>query len=232
MPSQTRFLLLFGLVLGLAAAPGEAGAQSIPSPYRYIERGQSLELTTSYVNTDEGQYGFGPRSGIALGVRYGIELSGPLGLDLTAFALPTDRNVINPGRDEGDRVVGIAESTLLFIEGRLRFALTGRRTWNEIQPYVYLGAGLAFDAQGDQREDQLLVEADRFSFGTKFSANGGVGARIFVSDRWVARLEPGFMIYQLSTPRGFRDPARNLGNVPDSEWTTSTALTVGLSWLF
>lgn len=232
MSFSIRALLLSGLACSLAFSYGPASAQSIPSPYRFIERGQSVELLGSYVNTDQGQFEFGPRSGIAVGARYGVEISGPLGLDLVASVMPTDRNVVNPARDEGDRVVGIAESTLVFLEGRLRFALTGRRTWHSIQPYVYLGAGLGFDIQGAQREDQLLVEADRFEFGTKFSANGGLGARIFLSDRWFARVEPGFRIYQLSTPQGFRDPARELGNVGESEWTTGTSITVGLSWLF
>lgn len=231
MRSILRALAFSAVLLAVAGTVSAARAQTIPSSYEYIEKGQGLELFAGYLNTNEGQFGFGPSSGVTLGGRWGVEISGPLGLDLVATLLPSDRDVVNPARDEGDRVVGVAESALIFIEGRLRFAITGRRTWRSIQPYVYLGAGVGFDVMGDQQEDQLLVENDRFEFGTKFTGNGGLGARIFLADRWVLRTEAGFLIYQLSTPSGFADPARDLGVVPESEWVNGVGLSIGLAWL-
>lgn len=215
----------------LASAP--AAAQSIPSPYRFIEKRQEGGAFVGYFSADPGRFGFGPKSALAAGVRYGLELSGPLGLEGVATFVPTERDVVNPARDEGDRVVGEpAEVSLLFIEARLRFALTGRRTWHGIHPYIFAGAGLGLDVQGRQQEDEVLLEDDRFEFGTRFIGSTGAGVRLILADRLVIRADAALQLYQLKTPGGFQDPDRNLGTVPDSEWMSGKSITLGLAWLF
>jgi hypothetical protein len=217
----------------LAAVP--ASAQSIPSPYRFIEKRQEGGVFVGYFATDTGKFGFGPKSALAAGIRYGLELSGPLGLEGVATFVPTERDVVNPARDEGDRVVGDpAEATLLFVEARLRFALTGRRTWHGIHPYIFAGAGLGLDVQGRQQEDELIQDSDRYEFGTRFVGSTGAGARLILGDRLVVRADAGLLLYQLKTPEGFQNPDRNLnlGTVPDSEWMSGKTLSLGLAYLF
>lgn len=233
-----RRLRLVVLLLVLPAAallrPGAATAQSIPSPYRFIEKGQSLGIFVGYENTNTGRFDLGPKSGPMVGARYSVEVGGPVGLDLLASAFPTTRDVINPARLEGDRVIDEAEATLLSAEARFRFTLTGRRSWNRLSPYVFLGAGIAFDIQGDQGEDQALQPEDRFDFGTKFLGSAGAATRIFFTDRIVGRVEAGLRLFQVDTPSGFLDSTRglDLGVVPEDEWVNSTTLSVGISYLF
>jgi hypothetical protein len=214
----------------LVVAPLQA--QTIPSPYRFIEERQEGGAFVGYFDADPGRFGFGPKSALQTGIRYGLELAGPLGLEGVASVVPTERDVVNPGRDEGDRVVDIAESTLLFVEARLRFALTGRRTWRRLQPFAVAGIGLGMDVQGSQREDQLLLDADRFDFGTKFVGSFGGGTRVILGRKFTLRLDASLLLYQLGTPSGFSEPERNLGNVPENEWVAARGFTVGLAYRF
>lgn len=221
------------LILGAAILSAPAAAQSIPSPYRFIEKGQEGGVFVGFIDADPGKYGFGPKSGLTTGIRYGVELAGPLGLEGVATFVPTERDIVNPARLEGDRVVGDpAESALLFVEARLRFALTGRRTWHGLQPFIFLGAGLAADVRGNQQEDERLLEGDRFDFGTKFLGSTGAGARLVLGDRFVLRFDSALRLYQLKTPSGFQDPERDLGTVPDNQWVTGKSISLGLAYLF
>ena len=228
--SSIRTLCALVATTVLSAVP--ASAQSIPSPYRFIEEGQEGGLFAGYFNADAGRFGFGPKSGLATGARYGLELSGPIGLEGVATLAPVGRDVINPGRDEGDRIVDEAESAILFLEVRLRLALTGRRTWHGLQPYFFAGGGAGLDVRGNQAEDQLLSEADRFNFGTKFLGTTGGGVRVMLPGRFVLRLDAAMMLYQLQTPSGFLDPLRNLGDVPENEWVSAKTLSLGLAYRF
>ena len=134
---RTASALAAVILIGSAPVQG----QSIPSNYRYIEDRQEASLFGGLFDTGVGRFELGPKSGFAVGARYGLGLSGPFGLEGVATLIPTKRDVINPGRDEGDRAVEEAETTLLMIEARLRFALTGRRTWRGIQPFVFGSTG-------------------------------------------------------------------------------------------
>lgn len=233
MPRIPAIRIALG-TLALLLTAGAARAQDIPSPYRFIEKGQEAGLITGYYNLDRGRFGFGPESGFAIGARYGFEVGGPVALEATAISIPTTRSVVNPARIEGDRVVETADVALVTLEARLRFALTGRRTWNGLNPFIFLGAGLGFDAQGDQSEDQVIGAEDRFDFGTKFLGSAGAGTRIFLTNRLAARVEGGLLLYQLGTPSGYSNPDRNLdlGEVPEDEWVSGTHLSIGLSFLF
>jgi hypothetical protein len=144
--------------------------------------------------------------------------------------LPTTRDVIHPGRAEGDRKIGEAESLLTAIEARLRFALTGRRTWHGLQPFVFAGGGMVFDAQGYQAEDDLLAPEDQFSLGATFMASMGTGVRLMLGERFVLRGDASLSLWKLDVPAGFQDPDRDLGDVPEDEWTSSSGLSVGLAY--
>jgi hypothetical protein len=217
-----------GLVLVLAPT---LHAQTIPSPYRYIEHGQEAGAFVGWLSADRGRFGFGPGPGLVLGGRYGVELTGPLALEAALTTFRTTRDVVNPARAEGDRVVGEADVALVLIEARLRFALTGRRTWRGLQPYVLTGGGISFDVEGTQRDDVLeLEERDRFDFGTKFTGSLGAGARWMVGDRLTLRAETLLNLWKLGTPAGFQDEERGFEAVPDSEWANARGVTLSLTW--
>ena len=221
-------LLLPAVVATVVAAP--LRSQEIGSPYRYIERGQEAGVFAGFMATDRGRFGLGPGSQPVVGARYGVEVSGPVALEGLASMSFGPRDVVNPNRVEGDRIVDEAEMRLVFIEARLRFNLTGRRTWNSIQPYAFVGGGVGFDTLGDQDEDFALEEGDRYSFGTQWTGNVGFGGRIILTDRLLVRVDGGLRLYKVDIPGGWRDPERGFENVPEDEWVSGREISVGLGW--
>ncbi len=229
---MTKIRCALGTAALALAVAAPLRAQTISSPYRYIENGQEAGAFAGYLSADRGRFGFGPGPAMIAGGRYGVELTGPLALDGVFSVLRTTRDVINPARQEGQRDTGAdADVALLLFEARLRFALTGRRTWNGLQPYLTAGGGFGFDAEGRQRADIVeLEERDRFEFGTKFTGSFGGGARWIVNDRATVRLEGLINLWKLSTPDGFQDPERGFEAVPESEWANARGVTLSFTW--
>ena len=98
-------LYVFSAALAAACTqlPAPAAAQSIPSPYTYLEERQEIGAFAGYMNVSNGRFNYGPRGGTLLGVRYGIELSGPLSFEGVLQYIDGTRWVVDPGRAEGDR---------------------------------------------------------------------------------------------------------------------------------
>lgn len=221
------------LLSALAAVGGPVEAQSIPSPYRYIEERQELGVFTGTYWGDTGQFDLGPGPGVMAGVRWGIDLSGPIGLEAVGSWVSATRDVINPRRQEGDRKVGEADVGLLVLDARLRFALTGRRTWHRFQPFVFAGAGVAFDVLGAQMADGELPEIERYDFGTQFAGTAGTGFRFLLGRRWVLRADAILLLYQVDTPNGFlENPTLELGPIPEAEWVSPTTVSLGFAFRF
>lgn len=229
MKRSPAFLLaLLALLLGSSAIE----AQSIPSPYRFVEKGQEAGIFSGYFSAASDRFGLGPKSAPAFGARYAVGLSGTIALETVATMAATPRDVVNPNRVEGDRVIEEAESLLTLLEARLRFALTGRRTWHGLQPFVLIGVGVGWDSQGAQAEDALLADEDQFDFGTKFTGSFGGGFRYLITDRFHFRGDATAMLYQIGVPDGFREAGLGLGDVAESEWVTSNMLTLGFAFRF
>ena len=221
------------VVLVCLAGAAPAAAQSIPSPYRFIERGQEAGAYVGHVALDRGRFGFGPKGGVFYGGSYAVAVGGLVALEGAVSFMPTERDVVNPRRVEGDRVLDDpAEVALVNLSARLRFNLTGRRTWNRIQPYAVVGAGLIFDAEGRQVEDQRLEEDERFDFGTTFAGVFGAGARVMLTDRIALRGEAAVTLYQLEVPEGWFDPELEIEDVAESEWASAGTFTLGAAYLF
>ena len=221
--------------LALASAallPGVAQAQSIPSSYRYLEKGQEATVFAGSIDPERGRFGFGLGPGVLFGGRYAVELSGPLALEGVTSLFSATRNVVNPARDEGDRVIGEVDATVLAIDARMRFSLTGRRTWRRINPYVFVGGGFAFDMSGTQELDLELEPADRFDLGTELLGAFGVGFRYVLTERFAIRTDLAVNMYRLNTPSGFSEPDRGFTGVAESEWVNARTLSIGLAYLF
>jgi hypothetical protein len=122
-------------LMALPFAWGSAAAQSITSPYQFLEGRHEVGLAIHQVPGSRGTMQLGPGGGLKIGARYGIELGGPFALEFHGFVLPTDRKVRIPTPDGmaiEDR--GSADMNVVGIDGRLRFSLTGARTWNRLAP--------------------------------------------------------------------------------------------------
>ena len=225
--ARTILSLLAGATL---ASP--ALGQTIPSPYRFVDTRQEAGLFVGTVQMGTGLFGFGPQSGLSVGARYGLDVSGPFGLEGSVSYLSTERDLIDPRRAEGDRIRGQADVSMLLMEARLRFSLTGRRTWNHLAPFVFAGAGGAIDLAGTPLEDELLREADRFDLGFSLLGLLGGGVRVMIGESLLLRGDAQLTLSQLDTPDGFQDTALGLEAVPVLEWVNSGAFTLGLAYRF
>jgi hypothetical protein len=220
------------LVVVLFLVPFEARGQTIPSPYRFMENRQEASVFFGMANSGTGRFGYGPSSSPLFGGRYGIQVGGPFSLEGVIGYQPTTRDIIDPDRDEGDRAVGEADAQILSIDARLRFSLTGDRTWRGINPYAFFGIGVGWDLAGDSPSDGLLLPEDQWQYGTKFLAPFGGGLRWLLSERFLVRGDFTVMLYRLVSPRGFLDPNRGFTGVGEKEWVNAPTFSVGIGYHF
>jgi hypothetical protein len=229
MTTPTNSLRLALVAALLTPLPGPA--QSIPSPYRFVEAGQEGGLFAGWFAPGTGQFDLGPEAGPIVGGRYAIRVGGPISLEGTATVMPTTRAVIDPAREEGQRRIDEADALMASLDARLKFSVVGQRTWNDLAPYVTAGAGFVFDAGGDQPEDRQLAVDDRFEFGASFLGVLGAGTRWLPSESFALRADVDLRIWQLETPRGFRFEDR-FPDAPQEEWVSGLSFSVGASYLF
>ena len=227
---QILTLVLAGLLTGLN--PHQAEGQSVPSPYRFFETRQEAGLFAGYSGQGTGRFGYGPEAGPSFGARYGIHLGGAFGLEGVLGYQPTTRDVVDPTRVEGDMVVGTADAEILSADVRLRFSLTGDRSWRGLNPFIFMGGGMAWDAAGEAEDDAKLLDEDRFQFGVRLIAILGTGIRWFPTKRLLIRTDFGVTMNQLKTPKGFLDPARALKGVGEKEWVSGPIFSVGAAFHF
>lgn len=226
------------ILLGLAllclpnALTAPAAAQSIPSPYRFVDTRQEVGLFVGTSSVARGRFGFGPSGGLNTGARWGIDLSGPLGLEVVAGVISGTRDIINPAKVVGDQKFGEGDLGIATADARLRFTLTGDRTWHRLAPYVVTGGGIAFGFGDDAPLDDELAVDDRFDFGTSFFGTAGGGVRLVLTDRLALRGDALFSLWKIKTPPGFSDPERGFTSVERSEWSSGRHLTLSVSFRY
>lgn len=216
---------------------GPTAAQQIRSPYDFVDRSQALTAFGTYVFTDRGVIGIGPHSAPAVGVGYGIRVSGPFTFDSRVALMPTQRTVydVDPTADpeeiRGDPTVGLvevgtADLTLLLTDLSLRFDLTGPRTWHNLQPYALLGAGAIFrmSAEHAAEEEAELGPDLRVRFRNGVTGHVGGGVEWHLGERFTLRFDARNLLWRLHVPTGFLTGARV---IDDREWVQTGHLNVG-----
>jgi hypothetical protein len=230
---RPAFQILSALWLGVALVPPTPTAgQAITSAYTFIENRQEAGLYGGYLSASTGRFGYGPSGGLMYGARYALHLSGPLSLEGVGGLISGTRDVINPARAEGDRIIGEGDVLLTTVDARLRLSATGDRAWHGLSPFLVFGGGVAFDVAEAAAADELLELRDVFEFGTTFFGTLGLGTRWFVSDSFTVRTDGTFSLWRLKTPPGFSDSDRSFEAVEDREWVRGLSLSVSLlySW--
>ena len=222
------------LLVTLAAAihPDAASGQTVPSPYRFVETRQEGGVFVGYVEAAAGRFDLGPRSGVLYGARYAIDVSGPFGLEGAVSYAPTTRSIIDPTRPEPDRTRGEADVALLLFDVRLRFSLTGRRTWHGLSPFVFAGAGAGIDLAEEPEGDLVLREEDRFDLGFALLGALGGGVRWMIAEDFLLRGDAHLTLWQLDTPEGFFDTSLGLEAPPQVEWANNGSFSLGLAYRF
>jgi hypothetical protein len=226
-----RALAAAALAASLPLAP--AGAQTIPSPYRFIEHGRDLGAFVGWIATDRGTVRLGPSSGLAPGLQFTFRINDPMALSARVAYFSTEREVIDTVTVDGalrTRAEGRAALDLLLAGARLQFTITGARTWHRIAPHIIAGAGLAI-ALSEETEAPTVAPTSRYSFGHAFLGQLGVGAVVFLSDRWAVRLSLLDHLWQIRAPEGLQNAALD-PVAPEREWTHNAELSIGLHHYF
>jgi hypothetical protein len=226
----TTFALL---LLPVLSTPNEAGAQTITSPYEFIEGRHEAGIFFSHVPDNRGTMELGPGGGVLTGARYSFDLGGPFALEFGGFLLPTDRQVRAPS-ETGQSIleIGTADALVGGIDGRVRFTLTGPRTWHGFAPFLVGGGGVAGNLSGRIEEEAELLTEARFTFGPSFMGVLGAGTRYFLTDQLALRLDATAHFWKVGTPQAFLNLPEEAGPVVQQEWPAVGAFGVGLSWRF
>ena len=230
--NKTRLMRLFAraFVLGFLVftllIPGKREAQTVPSVYQFLEKAQEAGPFVGRVTLSTGRFGYGPKGGLIFGGRYGVHVSGPISLEGAIGVVEGERDIISPGRDEGDRVIGSAEVMMAKVDASLRFSLTGHRTWHGLSPSLIFGGGITFDTAERSPTEETLVAADRFELGKSFVGSLGLSTHWYLSNSIALRGDGLFFLSRLGTPPGFSDEARGFEGVEKGEWVQGLGFTV------
>jgi hypothetical protein len=234
MMRLSRTVLL--LALALTAGARATAAQTIPSPYDYIENTQSAGVFVGYLFADPDvglpdstTLPLAPQSGPVFGVRYQIRAAGPLHIDASLGISPTERKLFAAEFDEDSVFVGPVDlettlpATVVMADVGLRFLLTGPRTWNGLAPFVVGTGGIAADIRGTFKEEVEINERALFRFGPTFAVGAGLGTDWFPVPNASLRVEAMGRLWRVSTPSAFLE----LQTDERSEWNPVLGITVG-----
>jgi hypothetical protein len=233
---------LFPALAILALAAGTASAQSVTSPFRYIERKSSIEVTAGYLFTDpelaifEDSIAaeFGPRSAPMVSARYNRRFGGPLSGNVTLSFIPSERKVISAAEGQDSVFVtaletgDVVSAPILMLEGGVRFHLTGDRTYRGLAPFVMATGGLATELGGTAAAERALPEDERFDFGPSFAVGAGAGLDWFLTQRVSLHSELTYRIWRMSVPEGFATRR----NAEITEWNGNAGVSLGAAFHF
>ncbi len=217
--------------MGLFRSPG-ANAQTISSPYRFIEGSHDFGVMFGIVQENRGAMGIGPGGGSLLGGRYAIELSGPLALEAAGYLIPTDRVVYDAVPGKGLVPLGNTDTMIGGLDVRMRFSLTGDRTWHGVVPFLMAGGGIAGNLSGPSEFTAEIPAAERVGFGPSFLGIMGGGTRWIPFQRLTLRVETSLSIWKVETPLGFSEVKEDLEVFVDQEWLGVGSLVFGASYRF
>ena len=233
MPHAKFLALSILFSIGMVRSP--ASAQTIPSPYTYIENHQELAFFVGKSNIDAGKLELGPRDSDTFGARYSVGLGGAISIDISGTLFKSTRLIQDVRRPIDDRTIDRGDIDLLLFDARLRLNLTGRRMWHGFQPFLTFGGGFAFPYLVDSGAEEVafMDSADRYVFGVRFTGTTSGGTTFHVSRKLSLRVEGMLNLWQIKTPIGWfaleNDPLRLFS---ESEWVTAQSIMLGASWRF
>jgi hypothetical protein len=222
---------LYGVVALLAAIPAAAQVGHDPesSPYRDLEHNQELTWLFGYDRARHDPAGVAPRSAALTGLRYEINLTGPLDFSVDLTRSFSERTKLDPAKPLATRVVGTQAAPIYAADLALALDLTGRKSWKHLVPQLRGGLGVVSSSAKD--------DSSGFSFGTPFAFTFGGGLKFVPGGRLQLRADLTDRIFKLSYPDSYYRKASDNTSVlddptPRSFYTHHTALTVGVSYLF
>jgi hypothetical protein len=229
MKSVFRYFLP---VFGFFALGVPAHAQSITSPYRFLDSSQEAGLFVAHISTGESTLGINSSSGVAFGGRYSIVLSGPFMLEADVMYFPTRHAVLDTlVVDSAFSRIGEADHSLVIGTAALRLNLTGQRTWNKLQPFILFGVGGVAEVSQDKDAVNAAPQDARFEFGTSFAGKVGAGVALVPFEGAAIRLDASNLLWKVKTPAALL--REDIGRpIPTDEWVHNLTFTAGVSIFF
>lgn len=224
--------ILCGVVALLMAVPAAAQVGHTPadSPYRDLDHKQEFTLLGGWVKARHDPAGVAPQSAPMAGIRYEINLAGPLSLSSDVTALFASRDVIDPSKPKAQRIPRTEDATVYAADVALAMNLTGRKSWHHLVPQVRAGLGLLRSSAAD--------DSSGFHFGTPFAFSFGGGLKLVPGrGRLQLRADLTDRVFKLSYPDTYYRLASDNTAVlplstPKSFYTHHAAFTLGVSYLF
>jgi hypothetical protein len=218
-------------LLSAVPAAAQVGHEPASSPYADLEYKQDLTALFGYAQAAKDPAGVAPKSAPLVGLRYELNLVGPLALSSDITAAFAKRDVIDPSKPSAQRIPVSEDATVYAADLALAMNLTGRKSWHHVVPQVRAGVGIMSSSAKD--------DASGFSFGTPFAFTFGGGLKFVPggSKRVQIRADLSERLYKMSYPDSFYRPASDNTSVLDAQtaksfYTHQTALTLGVSYLF
>ncbi len=225
----------------LALSAGAAQAQTVPSPFRYIEPKSSVEIMGGYLFTDSElavndstTAEFGPQSAPMITARVNRRFGGPISGNVALSFIPSERRVISAAEGQDSVFVDVIDTgetvsaPIAMLEAGIRFHITGDRTYHGFAPYVMATGGVAAEIGGAAGGEKDLPDDERFDFGPAFAVGAGTGVDWFLTRRFSLRTELSYRIWRLTAPQGF---ATNRTADID-EWNGNAGVSVGAAFHF
>lgn len=235
--SLVALALLVGLAVPRVSAQEPERAPTIDTPYEWIQRSLRVGLFGGYLDADPGASKLGPDATPFGGARLRARISSPLSLEAGASYGLSERLVIDPRTEAPLTPVDTVSSDWLMIDAAVQFALTGARTWHDLQPYAVLGAGLLVGV-GEKVSPELSNVEDapfRYEIGVAPGVQAGLGIEWHLGDRLGIGLEARDHLWRIKAPEGFfetevldRFEDMGLPAPRDTDWTHNLEFSVSV----
>lgn len=233
---MTRRSLPIALAIALAAlvaAPLAAQVGHTPetSPFEDLRGRQSLTLFAGLLAPGGDPAGVGPRTGMHLGARYDILLTGPLWLQVGAMYAPRlERTYKDPLATGAARIVGTSVRPLAGLEAGFGLNITGNKAWHGVAPQLHGAFGWVTGGTAKQ-------DVGSYVFGNKFTISYGLGVRVVTGGPWEVNADLTHLFWKYKYPADY-GPGGAAGSnaILESQalgpWKGNLRLSVGMSRYF
>jgi hypothetical protein len=228
---RPTYLATAAAFLAAFAAVDSVAAQDISSPFRFVDERHSVALFYGYAFADEGTVDLASSPASLYGARYLFRVGGPISLVAEVAYFPSSRTVYDLSDDEEPELepVGEGDLNLLFLNGGVRFDVTGPRSYHGLMPYVLILGGGAFDLSEAPALQADIPAENRFDFGGAFTGVFALGSDFVVGSRLSIGVEARQALWKVETPEPF---IRADTDLPQEEWVGGPTVVVGATLRF
>ena len=221
-------VLTFALALAPAMVWAQTGHPPGDSPYHDIVPAKTVTLFGGYMFGTGGTIGVAPHDGTFGGIRFDIRVSSPISLALSAQYGGMQRDYVDLADTAGGFIKGPIAQDVFMAEIGGQFNVTGKKSWHRLAPFAGVTLGIA-------SANTSSVDHSGFKFGTRFEISPQWGTRIALSNRIILRAEMRWIFWGVNYGVTYRIPYPGYPYYvtrTNSEWTSNTALSLGIGFGF